>query len=415
MNIILTLVIIFFSLIQYSLGEPEFMPRKSEQTDVLGNVYPGLDVLLERDCAPLAGKRVGLITNHTALSRNGIHAIELLFSNKTCKLVALFSPEHGLTGTADEAVESGKDTRTGLPVYSLYGRTRKPTPEMLKGIDVLVFDMQDIGCRFYTYIATMAHCMEAAKENKIKFIVLDRPNPIGGLKVEGAIPPKELCGQFTCIYPIATRHGMTIGELALMFNDYFGIGCDLEVIPMKNWQRWMYYDQTGLLWVNPSPNMKTLNGAILYPGPGTLETTILSPGRGTDRPFEMYGAPYIDSRKLAENLANRNIPGVRFVPYTFVPTAKYHQFKDQTCYGVFAIITDRDKLNSVLAGLHLAQAIYETAPDKFKARDGFKTETGDPETWKMLAEQKLTPEEIIKKWQPALDKFIQVRKKYLLY
>ncbi|MDI6783031.1 MAG: DUF1343 domain-containing protein [bacterium] len=391
------------------------MPRKASQPTELGNVYPGLDVLIEKDCAQLGGKSVGLITNHTGLSRSGVHEIELLLSSKTCNLVALFSPEHGLTGTADEKVESGKDTKTGLPVYSLYGKTRKPTPEMLKDIDVLLFDMQDIGCRFYTYIATMAHAMEAAKENKIKFVVLDRPNPIGGLKVEGAIPPKELCGQFTSIYPIPTRHGMTIGELALLFNDYFGIGCDLEVIPMKNWQRGMYYDQTGLLWVNPSPNMKTVNGAILYPGPGALETTVLSPGRGTDKPFEMYGAPYIDKQKLADNLAKRNTPGVRFVPYTFIPTAKYHQFKDATCHGVFAIITDREKLDSVTAGLHLAQAIYETNPVQYKALDGFKTETGDPETWKMLTEQKLTPEEIIGKWQPELDKFIKARQKYLLY
>lgn len=401
--------------VQYTFGGEKDMPKRPKSIGEVGNVYPGIDVLIQRNCNILAGKKVGLITNHTGISRDGITDIELLYNNKTCSLVALFSPEHGLTGTADERVDSSKDSTTGLPVYSLYGRTQKPTPEMLKDVDVLVFDMQDIGCRFYTYIGTMAYAMKAAKENGKKFVVLDRPNPIGGDKVEGAIPPEKLCGGNTCIYPIPTRHGMTIGELALMFNDYFKIGCDLEVVPMKNWERWMYYDQTGLLWVNPSPNMKTLAGGILYPGPGALETTVLSPGRGTDHPFEMYGAPFIDNRKLAENLAKRNTPGVRFVPYQFVPSAKYHQFKDQTCYGVFAIITDRNKLDTVTVGLHLAQALYENNTTKFKALDGFKTLTGDPECWNMLIEQKLTPEEIVTKWQKDIDTFVKARQKYLLY
>jgi uncharacterized protein YbbC (DUF1343 family) len=411
---IIMLVLVVFA-VQFAFGQEKDMPKRPKMKVETGNVYPGIDVLMQRNCDILAGKKVGLITNHTGISREGFTDIELLYNNKTCNLVALFSPEHGISGTSDTGVASSKDSATNLPIYSLYGKTQKPTPEMLKDIDVLVFDMQDIGCRFYTYIGTMAYAMKAAKENGKKFVVLDRPNPIGGEKVEGAVPLEKNCGGNTCIYPIPTRHGMTIGELALMFNDHFKIGCDLEVVPMKNWVRWMYFDQTGLLWLNPSPNMKTLNGAILYPGPGSLEATVISPGRGTDHPFEMYGAPFIDGRKLADNLAKRNTPGVRFVPYQFIPSAQYHQFKDQTCFGVFAIITDRIKLDSIPVGLHLAQALYENNTTKYRALDGYKTLSGDTETWNMLTEKKLTPEEIVTKWQKDIDTFNKARQKYLLY
>ena len=394
---------------KYSMKQP------AKSSSVIGNVYLGIDVLEERNFSALAGKRVGLITNQTGFNRDAISDIDILFNSKECKLVALFSPEHGIRGVADERVNSGTDEKTGLPIYSLYGKTSKPTPEMLENIDVLVFDIQDIGTRFYTFIGTMAKAMQAAKENNKKFVVLDRPNPISGIKVEGAVPPPEQCGGLTSIYPIPTRHGMTIGELALLFNSQFGIGCDLEVIPMRNWKRWMYYDQTGLLWRNPSPNMKTLNGAILYPGLGIAETTPVSCGRGMDRPFEMYGAPYIDSAKVVADLNRRNIPGLRFVEYSFTPSAKYHKFRDQLCNGVFAIITDRNKLNSVTAGLHMIQAIQECHPDDLKALRGFPGETGDPNTWKMLTEEKITPEQIVAKWQPGIDKFNKIRKKYLLY
>jgi len=381
----------------------------------LGSVVPGIDVLAARGFDSLQGKKVGLITNHTGLTRGGISDIDVLFNDEKVQLVALFSPEHGIRGTQDEKVESGKDEKTGLPIYSLYGKTQKPTPEMLKDFDVLVFDIQDIGTRFYTYIGTMAKAMQAAKENGKKFIVLDRPNPVGGDKVEGGIPPEDLCGRNTCIYPIPTRHGMTVGELARLFNDHFKIGCDLEVVPMENWDRWMYFDQTGLLWVNPSPNMKTLAGAILYPGLGAAETTTLSCGRGTDHPFEMYGTPFIDSTKLVADLNRRTIPGIRFVPYTFTPTARYHKFQNEVCHGVYAIITDRDALDSVTAGLHMVQAIHETHPDNYKELGGFKTHTGDPTTWKKLTEEKMTPEEVVASWKKNLDAFLLVREKYLLY
>jgi uncharacterized protein YbbC (DUF1343 family) len=394
----------------YSKGKA----KKTSKKHFIGKVIPGIDVLANNNFDLIKGKKVGLITNHTGLSRNGISDIDILFDTKECKLIALFGPEHGIRGTADEKVASGKDTKTGLPVYSLYGKNKKPSKEMLKDIDVLIFDIQDIGTRFYTYIGTMANTMKAAKENDIEFMVLDRPNPVGG-KVEGAVATEDLCGKNTCIYPIPTRHGMTVGELAQLFNDHFKIGCKLEVIPMKNWERWMHYDETGLMWIDPSPNMKTLNGAILYPGLGISETTKLSCGRGTDRPFEMYGAPYIDKDKLAANLAKRKTPGLRFVPYSFIPTAKWHKFKGELCHGIFAIIYDRDILDSVTAGLHLIQAIHELNPEKHLELGGFKTETGDKNTWKMLTEDKKTPEEIVKIWEPQLKEFKKLSKKYYLY
>lgn len=382
---------------------------------VPGQTLPGIDVLVERNFDAIAGKRVGLITNHTGLSRSGESDIDILHASTQCNLVALFSPEHGIRGDSDQNVAGGVDAKTRLPIYSLYGKTQIPTAEMLKELDVLVFDIQDVGTRFYTYIGTMALAMKAAKQYKKKFVVLDRPNPIGGLKVEGSIPSEKLCGDLTCIYPMPTRHGMTIGELARFFNKYYEIGCDLEVVPMKNWSRAHYYDETGLRWENPSPNMKTLDGAILYPGPGSLETTNLSVARGTQLPFEMYGAPYFDPERILENLNRRSIPGLRFEPCEFTPTAQFHKFKDQPCKGFRVIITDREKLDSVTAGLHLAQAIYETHPDQFIADGGYRTETGDEKTWSMLTKQKMTPEQIVEAWRPALDKFLRLRENVLLY
>jgi uncharacterized protein YbbC (DUF1343 family) len=409
----LLLVLLFISN-ACSMQQGSSTITESKQNKFSHEVYPGIDELVARNFDIIAGKKVGLITNHTGLSRDGISDIDILFKTDKCKLVALFCPEHGIRGTADEKVESGIDEKTKPPIYSLYGKTQKPTKEMLEGLDVLVFDIQDIGTRFYTYIGTMALAMQSAKENGKKFVVLDRPNTINGVKVEGAIPTPDMCGGLTCIYPIPTRHGMTIGELALLFNDHFKIGCDLEVVKMRNWDRRMYFDETGLLWVNPSPNMKTMNGAIFYPGLGALENTEISVGRGTDRPFEMYGAPGFDSEKIVKNLAKRNIPGIRFVPYSFIPTAPYHIFKDQVCYGVYAIMLDRDKLDSVLAGLHLAQAFYETHPDKYKAPHGLNM-TGDKNAWDLLTKEKITPEQLIERWKPELEKFMEVRKKYLLY
>ena len=379
------------------------------------NVLPGVDVLIERDFDLLAGKRVGLITNHTGLTREGTSTIDILFGTQRCELLALFCPEHGIRGDADDQVASGKDEKTGLAIHSLYGKTRKPTQRMLEGLDRLVFDIQDIGTRFYTYIGTLSLAMEAARDRGIGFVVLDRPNPIGGIKVEGSIPSGDLTGGITCIHPIPTRHGMTVGELSLLFNEHFGIGCNLEVVPMKNWDRRMYYEQTGLPWVPTSPNMKTLNGAILYPGLGVSEATWLSCGRGTARPFEVYGAPYFDPERITANLAARNTPGVRFVPVSFTPTAGGHKFRGETCRGVQAVIEDRDRLDSVTTGLHMIQAIFQTHPNEYRELGAFKTLTGDSQTWSMLTELGMSPEEIVERWRPKLEEFQVARKRYLIY
>lgn len=385
--------------------------------EVQGLVAPGIDVLTEDGFRSLAGLRVGLITNHTGRTRSGESTIDRLFDSSKAagfRLVSLFSPEHGIRGDLDEAVDSGVDAKTGLPIHSLYGKTQKPTRAMLKDLDVLVFDIQDIGTRFYTYIGTMALAMQAAAESGKKFIVLDRPNPIGGA-VEGAVPDASVCGGITCIYPIPTRHGMTVGELAKYFNEQFGIKVGLEIIAMRGWRRSMYFDQTGLTWVNPSPNMKTLEGAILYPGMGTAETTDLSVGRGTERPFELYGAPYFNASKIVANLNRRGIPGVSFEETSFVPTAPYHPYRGKRCPGVSVTITDRDNLNSVLAGLHLVQAIYEVHPSRYTATTGFQTEVGDSDAWRLLTRERRTPEQVMQRWDSGLSRFIEMRRPFLLY
>jgi uncharacterized protein YbbC (DUF1343 family) len=384
-------------------------------------VLPGIDVLEQRGFDILQGKRVGLITNHTGRSRDGRSSIDILYKAHGVRLVALFSPEHGIRGESDEKVASGIDAKTGLPLHSLYGKTCRPTPEMLLGVELLLFDIQDIGTRFYTYIGTLSLAMRAAREANIPFVVLDRPNPIGGLAVEGAIPASSLpertssCGSITSIHPIPTRHGMTVGELALFFNSEFGIGCDLSVIPVQGWHRSLYFDQTGLTWINPSPNMKSLSAAILYPGAGILETTNLSVGRGTELPFQMYGAPWVDSRAVMANLARRQVPGLSFSSCSFVPGTPGHPHKGKRCFGVSVTVTDKEKLRPILAGMHLLQAFYETHPDSFRSYGGFATEVGDKEVWALLTAKRMTPEAVADRWKIDQERFMMVRGRYLLY
>jgi uncharacterized protein YbbC (DUF1343 family) len=384
-------------------------------------VLPGIDVLSSQKFGLLHNKRVGLITNHTGRSAGGASTIDILFRAPGVHLTALYSPEHGIRGDSDDKVSSGVDSRTGLPVYSLYGTSCRPTQEMLRNLDVLVFDIQDIGTRFYTYIGTLSLAMRAAKEAGIPFVVLDRPNPIGGEKVQGAIPSAALperkngCGAITSIHPIPTRHGMTVGELAQLFNNEFGIGCDLTVIPMQGWHRSMYYDQTGLPWINPSPNMRSLNAALLYPGPGTLETTSLSVARGTDRAFLGYGAPWVDSGRVIQNLSGRKIPGVRFEACSFVPTTPGFSYRGKICYGVCLTVLDRERFDPVQAGLHLVQAFYETHPQRFRAFEGFATEVGDQRVWGWLTRAGTSPETVMDRWEKGLRHFLEIRKRYLIY
>jgi uncharacterized protein YbbC (DUF1343 family) len=384
-------------------------------------VLPGIDALSAQNYKILQNKRVGLITNHTGRSVSGASTIDLLHSAAGVNLVALFSPEHGIRGQSDEKVSSDIDAKTGLPVHSLYGRSCRPTAEMLRGVDILVFDIQDIGTRFYTYIGTLSLAMRAAKEAGIPFVVLDRPNPIGGEMVQGAIPETVLperkngCGSITSIHPIPTRHGMTVGELAQMFNAEYGIGCDLVVIPMLGWKRSMYFDQTGLTWINPSPNMKNLNAAILYPGPGTLETTSLSVGRGTAKAFLAYGAPWVDAALVLKNLSARKIPGITFEACSFIPTTPGFSYKGRICYGVCVTALDREILDPIQVGLHLVQAFHETHPLRFKAYEGFATETGDRTVWESLTKAGKSPESVIEEWNRKLNRFMEIRKLYLIY
>ncbi|MBP7461686.1 MAG: DUF1343 domain-containing protein [Candidatus Delongbacteria bacterium] len=379
-----------------------------------GQVLTGIDVLEKELFSPLRGKRIGLITNHTGQNRNGVSTIDILFQAPDVKLIRLFAPEHGLRGIMDEAVTDDVDPKTQLPVISLYGKNRQPLPEHLADLDMLVFDIQDIGTRFYTYISTMAFCMRSAAENNKQIMVLDRPNPINGIMVSGLIPPDSLCGKFTAIYPIPTRHGMTIGELAEMFNRHFKIGAQLQVIPMQNWQRSMFWEETGLPWINPSPNMKTMTGAICYPGLGWLETTSLSMARGTEIPFEMYGAPYIDEHALFNKLKEYPIPGARIIPCRFLPTTPHHKFNQEKCRGLRIIITDRNRFEGLPLGLTIAQTLLQLYPNDYKLSNGTAVSLGSAVALEQLR-QKVPVEEIIRQNQARLDEFIKIRQDYLKY
>ena len=324
-------------------------------------VLTGIDILARDNFAPLKGRNVGLITNHTGCDRFGRSTLELLHAAPDVHLVALFSPEHGLKGELDARVSDSKDPLTGLTVYSLYGETRRPTPEMLEGIDTLVFDIQDIGARFYTYIATMGLAMEEAAKHNIRLVVLDRPNPITGVHVFG--PLSEIEGNFTAYHKIPLVHGMTVGELARMFNEERDIHADLQVIEMEGWQRNMWLDETLLYWVNPSPNMRSLTEATLYPAIGLIEACDVSVGRGTDTPFEVFGAPWIDGRKLAGRLNNLGLKGIRFLPYRFVPDASKHQGVE--CGGVQIVLIDRNAFDPAEAGLSIVHALQDLFGESF--------------------------------------------------
>ncbi len=368
----------------------------------------GIDVLVKNIFAPLKGKRIGLVTNHTGQDRERNATIDLLKAAPGVTLVVLFSPEHGIRGALDENVGDSMDAKTGLPVYSLYGDRRKPTAEQLKGLDALVFDIQDVGCRFYTYTSTMGLCLEAAAEAGIPFIVLDRVNPINGLTIDGPVLTEKT--SFVGFHPIPLRYGMTIGELARMFNAERKTKADLIVIELENWQRDAWLDQTGLPWTNPSPNMRNLKQAILYPGIGLLESA-LSVGRGTDTPFELVGAPYIEDVKLADELNRAGLPGVGFVPIRFTPTASVH--KGQPCGGVYLMLNDRERCNVVDVGLQIARTLYRLYPKEFNP-DKLKNLLLHGATLAAIkADQSL--EEIHATWRMDRVDFEQRRERYLIY
>ncbi|UCC65686.1 MAG: DUF1343 domain-containing protein [Anaerolineae bacterium] len=326
-------------------------------------VFSGLDVSLGRESSLLRGARVGFITNHTSVTRDLTPGVEALLAAGV-RVAALFSPEHGLAGSAADGatVPSGLDRRTGLPIYSLYGQTRRPTPDMLTGLDVLLFDIQDVGARFYTYVWTMTHAMEAAAEAGSPFIVLDRPNPIGGGIVEGPVLEPAF-SSFVGRYPVPVRHGLTAGELAAYVNSQFGVGADLRVVPVESWRREQWFDETGLAWVPPSPAMPSLATATVYPGACLIEGTNLSEGRGTALPFEVVGAPWVHGHALAEALNGEALPGVCFRAAQFVPVAS--KWAGQVCCGVQWHVLDRRAFRPVETALYLIAVIRSLWPEEF--------------------------------------------------
>ena len=371
-------------------------------------VLNGIDVLVKQNFAPLKKKRVGLITNHTGMDRWRNPTIDLLFRAPEVQLKALFSPEHGIRGEQDEKVDDGTDVQTGLPVFSLYGVRRTPAPEQLQGLDVLVFDIQDIGCRFYTYAGTLANCMEAAAKAGVKFLVLDRVNPINGVAVEGPIYRGEPA--FVAWHSVPLRHGMTVGELANMFNAEKKFGADLTVIPVEGWHRRDWFDAASLPWRNPSPNIKSLAGAILYPGVG-LHESALCVGRGTDKPFELVAAPYIDDTLLASELNKAGLPGVRFMPIRVTPT--YSTFKDKECGGAVIIITDREKVDAVDVGVTIALTLRRLYPNDYALDKISHLLRHEPTQGAIKAGQPL--KEIKQSWATDLKEFKKRRAAFLLY
>lgn len=374
-------------------------------------VEAGLDVLRASGFAPLRGKRVGLVTNHTGRARDGASAIDLLFGAKDVKLVALFSPEHGIRGVLDATVASTVDEKTKLPIHSLYGETQRPTDAMLDGVDVLVVDLQDIGARFWTYATTTAYVLEEAAKRKLPVFVLDRPNPIDGWEIEGPALDKDATGFTGYFPPMPIRHGLTLGELASLYNGENKIGADLTVVAMKNWRRDDWYDETGLTWVNFSPNMRNMNEAALYPGIGAIEGTNLSVGRGTDTPFEQLGAPWIDGARLADALNARAIAGVRFYPVRFTPGSS--KYANEECGGVFIIVTDRLALRPVRVGLEIASAINRMYPAQFQLLAAQRL-FGSRDTLARVAAGD-DPTAIAASWAQAESAWRSLRAKYLLY
>jgi uncharacterized protein YbbC (DUF1343 family) len=377
-----------------------------------GQVVSGLDVLKRDEFAQLHVKRIGLITNQTGRSRDGRRSIDILFDAPNLKLAAIFSPEHGIRGTEEsDTIENTVDQRTQVPIYSLYGRTRRPTSKMLEGLDALVYDIQDVGVRHYTYITTMAYCIEEAARRGIRFFVLDRPVMINGTIVEGDVLPDSV-RDFIAYHSVPTRYGMTPGELVLMFNEEQKIGCYVEVIKMEGWHRAMWYDGTGLRWVNPSPNIRNLEEATLYSGLGCFEATNLSVGRGTDHPFEYYGAPYLNGEELAAQLSAKRITGVRFSPVRFIPDANI--FKNRECSGVKVEITDRDKLRTTEVFVRMAIEIKRQSPRWNYHSVRFAEMVGSTYLSDAL-DRGASANEILKLFNEKVERFQAVRTKYLLY
>ena len=386
----------------------------------------GAERLFSKEYFPLIeGKRIGLVTNHTGLLPDGQHLVDALHQDDRVSLSLLFGPEHGIRGDEDTHVADGRDNATGLPVISLYGKVRKPTPEILQEIDVLIFDIQDIGARFYTYIATMRHVLEAAAEQGIPYLVLDRPNAIGGLYVDGPVGDKAF-EPVVGVDQLPVVHGMTIGELAWMFNEQRAKQhlpkADLTVVPMGNYTRDMWYDQTGLPWVKPSPNMLTLTTATLYPTTCLLEGTNISEGRGTLHPFEHMGAPWINGAELAKQLNGYGLEGISFKEGGFRPggvvdgiTIYPPKFMGEACHSAELVVLDRDKFESAKAAVYMLHALDQLYPEQLEWREGRMDGLWKTASVREKIQAGMSPEEIIEPWKKELAYFLQVRGRYLMY
>jgi uncharacterized protein YbbC (DUF1343 family)/CubicO group peptidase (beta-lactamase class C family) len=375
-----------------------------------GSVLTGIDVLERDGFKALAGRKIALVTHAAGRDRKGQSTVDVLKAAPGVTLVALFSPEHGLRSAEDSPVADGKDDRTGLPVYSLYGERTRPTDDQLAGVDTLVYDLQDAGVRFYTYETTLGYLLETAARRKIRIVILDRPNPIGGVRVEGPILDASRTS-FTGYHPLPVRHGMTVGELARLFNAERRIGADLQVIGLEGWSREDPFDRTGLVWVDPSPNLRSMTEALLYPGVALLEGTNVSVGRGTDHPFERVGAPWIDGPRLAEALNAASLAGVRFEALTFTPSSS--AFARKACGGVAIHVDDRDTMDPVRVGLSIARALKQLYPADWQSK-GLLTLLGNQAAYEAF-EQGDRVALIAAGWQPDLAAFAKIRERYLLY
>jgi len=387
-------------------------------------VQLGVERLLEGERGLLTGQRVGWICNQASVDHYYVHAADLFHQHSQIDLRALFGPQHGIRGDVqDNMVETAHvtDRKTGLPIYSLYSETREPTDEMLADVDVLVFDMQDVGCRIYTFVYTLANCMRAARRLGKRVVVCDRPNPISGKDVSGNLLEPEYAS-FVGQFPIPTRHGMTVGELALMFNEHFNIGCELEVVAMKGWSREFWYDDTDAPWVMPSPNMPTLDSATVFPGTVHFEGTQLSEGRGTTKPFELVGAPYIDADKYADALNDIGQAGVYFRSCGFQPTFQKHG--GVTCGGVQIHVLDREVFAPVETGIAMVKVAHDMYPKDFKWKNPPYEYVFDKNPFDVICgtnrireelERGTSLEAILDSWEKPLEVFREVRSQYLLY
>ena len=402
-------VLVAFLLLSLSAGSQT--PAESRRPAV----QPGIEVFLADLPPALRGKRVGLITNHTGIDRSRTSDIDLIARHEGLKLVALLAPEHGIRGNAEAGVriQDEKDPATGIPIYSLYtAEDRGPTPEMLKDVDVLVYDLQEVGGRTWTYVSTMALSMRAARRRNIPFVVLDRPNPIGGEIVEGALLDPAFAS-FVGMFPIPARHGMTVGELASLFNRKHGIGAELIVVRAANWRRSAWFDETGLPWSNPSPNLRSLAALTSYPGSVYFEGTNLTEGRGTDRPFEQIGASWLNAPAVARRMNEATLPGIRFEPVTMAVSGTAAKFKGQTIAGIRFVITDRQVYRPVRTALLLIDEIKRQHPREFAWGPSIDRLTGSDKVRLAIDGDRLA--ELLAEWDRDAADFREARKPFLLY